>query len=75
MKCIAPLIRQFNTSSSLQIRRQNKPTIRVPSKKALAAKARRKDALHAKEEQALLKLPLVEAIAVLRVSMYSYFIQ
>ena len=76
MQCIAPLIRQFNTSSPLQLRRRdNKPTIRVPSKKALAAKARRKAALAAKEEQAHLKLPLVDAIAVLRVSMYSYCIQ
>lgn len=69
MQCIAPLIRQFNTSSPLQLRRKdNKSTIRVPSKKALAAKARRKAALAAKEEQGLLKLPLVDAIAVLRVS-------
>lgn len=73
MQCIASLIRQFNTSSPLQYRRRdNKSTIRVPSKKALAAKARRKAALAAKEEQTLLKLPLVDAIAVLRVSMYSY---
>jgi hypothetical protein len=75
VQCITPLIRQFNTSRTLQFRRDNKTTIRVPSKKALAAKARRKAALAAKEEQALLKLPLVDAIAVLRVSMYSYCIQ
>ena len=68
MQCIAPLVRQLYTSSPLQYRRQkNQSTIRVPSKKALAAKARRKAALAAKEEQALLKLPLVDAIAVLRV--------
>ena len=76
MQCIAPLIRQFNTSNPLQLRRRdNKSTIRIPSKKALAAKARRKAALAAKEEQALLKLPLVDAIAVLRVSMYNSCIQ
>jgi hypothetical protein len=75
MQCLAPLVRRFTTSSLLQYRRDNKSTIRVPSKKAIAAKARRKAALLEKEEQALLKLPLVNAIAVLRVSMYSYCIQ
>lgn len=65
---IVPLTRQFKTSSPLQLtRRNNKPTIRVPSKKALAAKARRKAAIAAKEEQSLLKLPLVDAVAILRV--------
>jgi HD superfamily phosphodiesterase len=73
VQCIAPLIRQFKTSSPLQLARKNKKsTIRIPSKKAIAAKARRKTAVLAKEEQALLKLPLVDAIAVLRVSMYSF---
>ncbi|KAF8167448.1 ribosomal protein L1-like protein [Crassisporium funariophilum] len=73
----------LTTSSSLQLtRRSNTPKIRVPSKKALAAKARRKEALAAKEDQRYLKLPLADAVAVLRAvevaspeSLYELFIK
>ncbi|KAJ3512510.1 hypothetical protein NLJ89_g3477 [Agrocybe chaxingu] len=58
--------RQFSATNALSISRKPESKIRIPSKKALAAKARRKAALAAKEEAKLLKLPLTEAIAVLR---------
>ncbi|KIM47589.1 hypothetical protein M413DRAFT_15758 [Hebeloma cylindrosporum] len=64
--CPASYIRQFNTTSALHISRTKEPKIRTPSKKALAAKARRKAAIAKKEDQRLLKLPLLDAIAVLR---------
>ncbi|KAF8963941.1 ribosomal protein L1-like protein [Flammula alnicola] len=64
--CIQPQSRLFSTSSALQISRKNEPKIRTPSKKALAAKTRRKAAAAAKEDQRLLKLPLSDAISVLR---------
>jgi len=63
---LASQVRQFNTTFVLQISRSKEPTIRTPSKKALAAKARRKAAISKKEDQRLLKLPLLDAIAVLR---------
>jgi large subunit ribosomal protein L1 len=68
LQCPASYIRQFNTTPSLHISRTKEPKIRTPSKKALAAKARRKAAIAKKEDQRLLKLPLLDAIAVLRVS-------
>jgi large subunit ribosomal protein L1 len=67
-QCIASQTRLFSTSHSLQISRRIESKIRVPSKKALAAKNRRKAAAAAKEDARFLKLPLVEAINVLRVS-------
>jgi len=68
LQCLASYIRQFNTTASLHISRTKEPKIRTPSKKALAAKARRKAAIAKKEDQRLLKLSLLDAIAVLRVS-------
>jgi len=50
----------------LNISRKPESRIRTPSKKALAAKARRRAALAGKADARLLKLPLKEAIAVLR---------
>jgi len=68
-QCSAVQAHQFTTSSALQIsRKKNVSTIRVPSKKAQAAKTRRKAALAAKEDERNLKLTLEDAIAVLRVS-------
>ncbi|KAF5312897.1 hypothetical protein D9619_002737 [Psilocybe cf. subviscida] len=64
--CIASQTRLFSTSQSLQISRRAESKIRVPSKKALAAKNRRKAAAAAKEDARLLKLSLAEAINVLR---------
>ncbi|KAF8203903.1 ribosomal protein L1-like protein [Pholiota molesta] len=61
-----PQTRLFSTTNALQISRKNEPKIRTPSKKALAAKARRKAALAEKEDARLLKLPLASAISVLR---------
>ncbi|KAF9486378.1 ribosomal protein L1 [Pholiota conissans] len=58
--------RLFSTTNAVQISRKNEPKIRTPSKKALAAKARRKAALAEKEDARLLKLPLASAISVLR---------
>ncbi|KAF9015762.1 ribosomal protein L1-like protein [Cyathus striatus] len=57
--------RQFSASSALLARKQ-KTTIRVPSKQALASKARRKAAAAAAEDAKQQKLTLQEAIAVLR---------
>ncbi|KAF4611951.1 hypothetical protein D9613_004166 [Agrocybe pediades] len=66
-ECSALQTRQFTTSSVLQIsRKKNVSTIRVPSKKAQAAKARRKAAIAAKEDEKNLKLTLEDAISVLR---------
>ncbi|KAF9055885.1 ribosomal protein L1-like protein [Panaeolus papilionaceus] len=65
--CIASPARQFNTSAILQIsRKPNQPKIRIPSKKALAAKERRRAALASKNDQRYLKLTLQDAISVLR---------
>jgi len=50
----------------LLARRDRKSTIRVPSKKALAAKAKRRAAKAAKLDEAAEKLPLMDAISVLR---------
>lgn len=63
-----PSIRHLSTSSALQYtRKASGSTIRVPSKKAQAAKAKRKAALAAKEDERYLKLTLEDAISVLRV--------
>ncbi|KAH9486351.1 50S ribosomal protein L1 [Psilocybe cubensis] len=65
--CTASRARLFSTSVALQYNRKNNAsTIRVPSKKAQAAKARRKALLAAKEDSRFLKLTLEDAIAVLR---------
>ncbi len=53
------------------ISRKPESKIRTPSKKALAAKARRRVALATKTDTRLFKLPLKEAITVLRVSLFS----
>ncbi|KAF8665507.1 hypothetical protein AX16_000522 [Volvariella volvacea WC 439] len=60
-------LRQFSTTSAVALARKTKEvTKRVPSKKALAAKARRKAAKASKAEQHLEKLSLLDAISVLR---------
>lgn len=61
-------LRPFATSQILLARRHQQPKIRVPSKKALAAKARRRAGIAAKADDQTQKLTLLEAIAVLRVS-------
>lgn len=66
-QCAASQARLFSTTSALAISRKPESKIRIPSKKALAAKTRRKAAMAAKEEARFLKLPLNDAIAVLRV--------
>lgn len=58
----------FSTTTALNINRKPESKVRTPSKKALAAKARRRAALATKADARLLKLPLKEAIGVLRVS-------
>lgn len=58
---------RFSTTPTFNISRKPESKIRTPSKKALAAKARRRTLLAAKADARLLKLPLKEAIAVLRV--------
>jgi hypothetical protein len=60
--------RQFTTSQVLLASRHKQPKIRVPSKKALAAKARRKAAIASKLDEQTEKISLMDAIAVLRVS-------
>lgn len=59
-------LRLFTTSQILLARRHQQPKIRVPSKKALAAKARRRAGIAAKADDRTQKLTLLEAIAVLR---------
>lgn len=67
--------RQFSTTPAVQLRRDPKSQIRVPSKKALAAKQKRKAAIAQKEDDKAEKLPLLDAIQVLRVrSLTSYVI-
>ncbi|EFI28704.1 50S ribosomal protein L1 [Coprinopsis cinerea okayama7 len=58
--------RQFSTTPAVQLRRDPKSQIRIPSKKALAAKIKRRQALAAKEDEKAEKLPLEDAINVLR---------
>jgi large subunit ribosomal protein L1 len=58
----------FSTTAVLSLNRKLESKIRTPSKKALAAKTRRRAALAAKADARFLKLPLREAIGVLRVS-------
>lgn len=68
-QCTASQARLFSTSLALQYNRKNNAsTIRVPSKKAQAAKARRKALIAAKEDSRYLKLTLEDAVSVLRVS-------
>ncbi|KAL1703773.1 ribosomal protein L1-like protein [Schizophyllum commune] len=57
--------RSFSTTPAA-LAKLNKPKIRVPGKKAMEAKRRRKAALAAKEDEKREKLPLTEAIKVLR---------
>ncbi|KAF9531848.1 ribosomal protein L1-like protein [Crepidotus variabilis] len=64
--CNALPARHFSTTFALNISRKPESKIRTPSKKAAAAKARRKASAASKEEARLLKLPLKDAIAVLR---------
>ncbi|KAK2461489.1 hypothetical protein APHAL10511_005952 [Amanita phalloides] len=59
--------RLFSTTSPLLLaRRDKKSTIRIPSKKALAAKGKRRAAKAAKLDEATEKLSLMDAISVLR---------
>jgi len=58
--------RQFTTSQVNLAARLKQPKIRVPSKKALAAKARRKAAIASKLDAQAEKLSLPDAISVLR---------
>ncbi|KAF8079066.1 ribosomal protein L1-like protein [Lyophyllum atratum] len=58
--------RQFTTTQILSAKRQKQSKIRVPSKKAAAAKARRKGAIAAKAIDRSEFLTLSDAIAVLR---------
>jgi hypothetical protein len=60
--------RQFTTTSQALAARHKQPKIRVPSKKALAAKSRRKAAVASKLDEQAEKLSLMDAISVLRVS-------
>lgn len=60
-------LRAFSASQPILGKRDRRPTIRVPSKKAAAAKARRKAAIVAAEDAKAEKLTLADAIAVLRV--------
>jgi hypothetical protein len=62
----------FSTTPAFNINRKPESRIRTPSKKALAAKTRRRAALAVKADARLLKLPLKEAIAVLRVSILHF---
>ena len=64
--------RSFSTTPAV-FAKQNKPKIRVPGKKAMEAKRRRKAALAAKEDEKREKLPLTEAIKVLRVRLVKLF--
>jgi large subunit ribosomal protein L1 len=59
--------RQFTTSQAL-LARHRKAKIRVPSKKALAAKAKKRAAKARQAIDVSEHLPLTDAIAVLRVS-------
>jgi len=59
-------LRAFSASQPILGKRDRRPTIRVPSKKAAAAKARRKAAIVAAEDAKAEKLTLVDAISVLR---------
>jgi hypothetical protein len=63
--------RLFSVSNVSSISRKPESKIRTPSKKALAAKARRRVALASKADTRFLKLPLKEAITVLRVGLLS----
>ncbi|KAG6851368.1 hypothetical protein H0H93_005766 [Arthromyces matolae] len=62
-----PLLqRQFTTTQIVLAKRQKGPKIRIPSKKAAAAKARRKAALAAKKVDRSEFMSLADAVAVLR---------
>ncbi|KAG6846059.1 hypothetical protein H0H87_006423 [Tephrocybe sp. NHM501043] len=60
------LQRQFTTTPILLAKRQKQPKIRIPSKKAAAAKARRKAAIASKNLDRSEFLSVVDAISVLR---------
>ncbi|KAG6813992.1 hypothetical protein H0H92_004485 [Tricholoma furcatifolium] len=60
------LQRQFTTTQVLLAKRQKQPKIRIPSKKAAAAKAKRKAALAEKKIDRSEHLTLADAITVLR---------
>ncbi len=60
-------MRGFQTSQAV-LARHKVPKIRVPSKKTLAAKAKRRAAKARKNIYVSEKMPLLDAIAVLRVS-------
>jgi len=60
--------RTFNSTAISLARRQNAPKIRIPSKKALAAKQKRRAAKAALKMGKLEQLSLVDAIHVLRVN-------
>jgi hypothetical protein len=63
--------RQFATSQAL-LARHRMPKIRVPSKKALAAKAKKRAAKARKAIDNSEHMSLMDAIAVLRVSVQQY---
>jgi len=64
------LFRTFATTPSVQARKnKNESKIRIPSKKAMAAKAKRRAAKVALADAKLEKLSLMDAINVLRVSL------
>ncbi len=52
----------------MNLAKREKSTIRVPSKKAAAAKAKRRASIAAAEDAKAEKLTLAEAVSVLRVS-------
>ncbi|KIL71606.1 hypothetical protein M378DRAFT_155201 [Amanita muscaria Koide BX008] len=61
------IARPFSTTNALQLARKDKKSqIRVPSKKALVAKVKRRAAKATKLDEAAEKLPLMNAITVLR---------
>ncbi|ESK96207.1 50s ribosomal protein l1 [Moniliophthora roreri MCA 2997] len=74
--------RPFSTTPAVQIRKNNAPKIRIPSKRAMAAKAKRRAAKAELADSKLLKLELGEAISVLRAvevaspkAMYELFVK
>jgi large subunit ribosomal protein L1 len=64
--------RQFSTSL-IALARQHKSKINVPSKKALAAKAKRRAAKAPKHIYHREQMPLTDAIAILRVASIYHF--
>jgi large subunit ribosomal protein L1 len=65
--------RQFSTSQ-IALARQHKSKINIPSKKALAAKAKRKSAKAPKHIYHKERMPLTDAVAILRVRPFIWFL-